>query len=434
MAEQNVTPSALVAAFFTDNFPEKDVIKQVRENNVLLSWLDKDTKCGDEQMVLPLLYGDPQGAGPTRAIVQAIQATTGGGSIRGVKWTIPWGGYKAGFEIKLSDLKLNRNQPMKFLDVQAENYAGTIRTYGDRIETYLWSNSGHSLGSGVFTAATGVIQLADPRDAQNYAPGQQLQISANDGSSSAHTLVAASGIGYVIATNANAGTVTVSATDNGAAGAPANWANATTYHYFNYGDFGGDTSPYRIITGIPAWIPVADPSSTLFNSVNRTINVPALSGCRLTEAQVANKPIDQRLEALVELIDRIGYYKQVGGERAFFVSGTQWLNLKNRLFSMGKLDISEPTAEFGFRAINLVTPKGTVPVYSAEKCPNTGAWHLAKKAMKLYSVGEFPGLVDEDGNRMTRNATDDKFEFRFDGVGEVGIRGPGACGYVPLAA
>jgi hypothetical protein len=434
MAVITRAPETIVSAFFNEHVDPKELPALVKENNILLSWIPKDTSGGDEYLVEQVQFGDPAAVGPTREAVQAIQATTGGSPL-GAKWIIPWGGEKAGYQISLTEMKLSRNKLKKFLDTKMLRFKGTVRSFGTRLETYLWRPTGRYIGYGTFTSSTGVIQLSERADSKNFKKGQLLQISTAAGASG-DSLVTNAGIGYVIAVNGNAGTVTVAPTDNGTAGAPSNWVNSTDYYYFNYREFGGTASPYKIIDSIFSWIPTSDPASTAFNNIDRTQDIVALSGVRLTSTEIANMAIDQRLLRLVDRCFEVGYAKEVGGEHAIFIEGRQWQSLANRLRSYGQLDIADPTPTWGFSAIKLRTQYGTVPVYAADRCPNTAALFLSKNSMKLVSVGELPEIIRQGagGDQMFMMAGSDDLEMRWDGICALAVTGPGANGYTALEA
>ncbi len=143
-------------------------------------------------------------------------------------------------------------------------YAKTLQVKTDRmLETYGTRNNRGILGPpgmylfrGVISA--GVITI-DSRDVDRIAyvepRADQLQCSADDGSSTSHSLLGGSSIGYVVSLTgrfSNSPTVTVAASFGGTAATPAGWTEATTvYFYFRRHRHGGQVrSPHRLDPGL----------------------------------------------------------------------------------------------------------------------------------------------------------------------------------------
>jgi len=430
MAVQTVAPETALANFFNHKKSTPVLTKLTREGNPLWDWIPKSTDGGGDELVIRLKHIDAKAIAPTRAYVQTMQATSCG-SISGVKFEVPWGGLKMGHIIYRKDLVLNRKDPEKFLDLEYETIQSEARQWGERHENYVTGNTGHALGSGVFTT-TGSIQLANKRDAIKFQKGQMLWISANDGTATGHVLVAGSAIGYVIAVNENTGVITVSDTDGGAAADPTNWVSTTTYYYFNYGDFGGTTTPYKICDGIADWVPKTDPDSTAFNGVDRTASIVALSGCRLLAADVSGLSIVQRFMKAADYLNRVGYWRDIGGERRFWTNDRHWRELHDALQSVNMISM-EQDLNYGGMSISLVTPSGKLMVSAAPKIQDGDAWLLTKNSWDFKSAGPYPATISEDGMKWQRVATADAFEMRDDGIGALGCRLPGANCYFPLA-
>jgi len=428
----NIAPSSVIDAFFKENYSKPDqVAKLVHEDNTFLKWLPKDPAGATERRyITPVMYGDPQALAATRAGAQTIGQLTGAGSndIAGQDWIVPYGGYAASHFVKEADIRLQAGSE-RWLDVQKEAVDGILRMWGNVMETYLCRGAGHALGSG--TISSGVITLTNVSEAKNFAPGMILEASANDGSSTAHALINAS-LGYVIAVNANAGTVTVSATDGGSAGTPTSWTG--TMYFFRYKDFQGEGSSYdarNIVDSIQQWIPTADPSATAFRNVVRTTSVIALSGVRLTSTEYSRYSAAQRLRRLAVKFHRVGY--NIGGDMAFWASPTQWENIANELEAAGHRDLEMKEAVTGTTAIKIRGPNGIIPLMSGNRFPDDGAWLLSRNSMKLATAGAFPYVLSGDGLQMLRVSDADTYEQRWKGICALCVRAPGANGYVPLA-
>ena len=202
-------------------------------------------------------------------------------------------------------------------------------------------------------------------------------------------------------------------------------------YFFRYGDFqgeGGSYAAYNIVDSIQAWVPTSTPSATAFRNIVRTQNVAALSGVRPASASGSNI---QRMRALAIKVKRVGY--MVGGPYAFWCSPTQWENTAEELEAKGHRDITMKEQFTGIEAIKIRTVLGTVPLMAGPSFPNTGAWLLARNAMKMYTAGAYPEVLSEDGQRILRLAAADTYEIRFNGINGMCVRAPGANGYTALA-
>ena len=431
MAKLNVAPTTVLDAFFQDVYADRtELAKMVRDEAPFYAWLPKDAGARERRLVVPVMVGDPQAFGPTRTHAQTVAALAGAGAGNtvGLDWIVPYGGYKASHYMQHNDIKLNAGSE-RWLDLQKEAVDGKFRMWGQIHEAYLCRAAGHALASG--TDSSGVQTLTSADDTRNFFEGMVLEVSADDGSSATHGLIASAGLGYVIAVDHDAGTVTVSATSGGAAGTPANWTG--TMYYFRYGDFQGESAyiAYNIIDSIQEWVPIATPSATAFRNINRTTNVAALSGVRLATAEQTGSNVN-RMRRLATKVNRVGY--RVGGEMAFWCSPTQWENTAVELESKGIRDLTMKEAITGLEAIKIRTPMGTVPLLPGPCFPNTGCWLLSRNSMKLYTCGSHPEIMTEDGQRILRTASEDKYEIRLNGIAALCVRAPGANGYVPLAA
>ena len=72
-------------------------------------------------------------------------------------------------------------------------------------------------------------------------------------------------------------------------------------------------------------------------------------------------------------------------------------------------------------------PYGPVEIYSDPFCPPQTGWLLEMDRLTLYTAGEDPGVLKEDGLTLLRAATADVYEIRVGGYPGLICDGPGHC-------
>jgi hypothetical protein len=322
-------------------------------------------------------------------------------------------------------MKASRNNAGAFLRNQTVEIDSLYNAWGDTFSTYLYSNGGQTLTPGTFTISSGVCTLVNADDIANIEVGQILVVSANDGSSSAHTLIASSAVGYVVAVNRNTGVFTVSATSGGAAGTPTNWTG--TMYAFRDGDFGGDIAT-RTILGLGAWIPGSDPGATVFEGIARTLDIARLSGVRLTAAEVASLNVEQRLK---KLVTRMRGRNFGPGPDAIYLNPEKWQTLADSLESRGIREIGG-TGTFNYDKVTMAMAGKKVEIFADPFCPFSTGFALNMDSVKLASYEEIPTVIKGDGLEMLRATTSNDYEHRLQAYPAFAVTAPGHCGRVSL--
>lgn len=410
-------------AFLKDNYDKAEIARLVNEDHVALDMLDTGLKLTGRRWIVPFIDGNPQGLGATVAGAQAGAQQAGtGGSIQGDEWTITYGDYSAHVEIADKVMAVSASDMGAFFEDKKEEIDGLYRSFADTMSSYILRDSGHALGS--FTISSGVCTLVNKSDIVQFEKGMILAVSANDGTSTAHALLTAN-LGYVIAVNYNAGTFTVSATANGAAGTPTDWTG--TMYAFRSTDFGGGATPNRIILGYGAWCPAADPTSTVFEGINRAIDPLRRGGVRLTAAEVAGLGIEQRIKRLSVRMASRG----IAGKKVL-LHPEQWQALADSLEARGNRSLDQKVGQFNFASLKLATPRGTVDIFADKFMPIDAAYMFDPQYIKLGSVDGFPKVVNGDGLTMLRKSDANTYEYRLVTYPAYCHKRPSACGRVPL--
>lgn len=410
-------------AFLKEDYTDDKVADLSMKDRPLYGRVKKEADHSGDIYIHPAIVSNAQGFGATLAKAQqgSQQGASTGGNVYGRKWQVLFGDYSASVEIGDKVMKASRNNAGAFLRNQSVEIDSLYNGWGDTFSTYLYSNGGQTVTPGGFTIAAGVCTLANADDVANIEVGQILVVSANDGSSSAHIILAGSAQGFVVAVNRNAGTFTVAATSGGAAATPVNWAG--TMFGFRDGDFGG-TGASRILLGLGAWIPATDPSATTFEGIDRTLDIARLSGVRLTSAEVAGLNLEQRLK---KLVTRMRGRNFGPGPTDIYLNPEKWQTLADSLESRGYREIGG-TGTFNYDKLTVAMGGKKVEIYADPFCPFSTAYALNMDTIKLASYEKIPTVINGDGLQMLRKTSTNDYEYRLQAYPAFCIPSPGFCG------
>lgn len=408
-------------AFLKEDYTKDKIDDLSKKDRPLFGRITREEDHSGDLYVHPVKYSNGQGLGATRAKSQAGATQASGGNLAGKKWTVLFGDYSGSIEIGDKVIKASRNNAGAFLRNQSEEIDGLYEEFGNAFSTMLYSNGGQSVTPGAFTISSGVCTLVNADDVANIEVGQILVVSANDGSSSAHVIIASSVVGYVVAVNRNAGTFSVSLTSGGAVATPTNWTG--TMYAFRDGDFGG-SGANRIILGLGAWIPSSDPTSTTFEGVDRTADIARLSGVRLTTAEVANLSLEQRVK---KLVTRMRGRNFGPGPTDIYLNPEKWQALADSLESRGTREIGKD-AVFGYEHIKLAIAGKRVEIYADPFCPYAAMWALHMPSIKLAAYDKIPHVLNGDGLEMLRLSTSNDYEHWIQAYPAFCVSAPGYSG------
>jgi hypothetical protein len=432
-----------VALVYTDQFLHRRYAKPGKieclavHDKPILDMLKKGKHSGSGKTFHePVRISNPQGLSATRATTQVVSAGTHAGATSVVaEWNLPYGDYTGGVEITDKDIDAGGDVPDgSYLSPIGLETDGVIDEFGEVMDTYLFSEPGKAVGSySGASLSTGVMTLignAAETQIMNFNIGAAFQTADGDGSG-ANTLLGSGSIGYVIAVNYDALTVTFSATPGGAAGNPTSWTTAGTNFVFKNGDFqgtGGGNAPVFIIDSFADWIPAAAPGSTPFKGVDRSVD-SRLGGARLTSTQASGLSNEERIKRLVtKLNSTFGG----SGEKLVVLESTQWQKLASVLEARGQRPLEGKTANMSYQYITLQTGKGMCKVVASPKCRPDTFWALEMDKWTLRTLSGFPKVMKGDGFTMLRKATSDKYEFRIACYGHLSTPYPSRQGRGPI--
>lgn len=261
----------------------------------------------------------------------------------------------------------------------------------------------YGLGAGSITS--GVITLDNAQTAMFFQPGMILASWSVSGLTPTQSTGAA--LGYVIAVDTSAGTVTVSATAGGAAGTPSSWSTSFPYLGVN-GDTnfisnGLSSSNMLKMAGFSSWVPAVSPGgSDSFFNVNRSVLPSTLAGYRF------NGTGESIQDALIDSVNQLNAQATPAGTPDFiFINPVSYQALVKQLTSQGvyqmvKAKINEEVS-ISFKSLVLPTGTGEINILQDRNCPPQTAFIITSKTWKLRSLGKltqfltWPGAYDQIG-------------------------------------
>ncbi len=304
--------------------------------------------------------------------------------------------------------------------------------YGDGSGT----RGSYGAGTGNGSISSGVITLDNLGMVYQFGVGMALVSFSVSGQTP--TQSTAANLGYVIAVDTGAGTVTVSASAGGAAGTPTNWS--TSFPYLaqvgdvNFVSNGLNTANMLKIAGMGAWIPsVAPGGSDSFFTVNRSVSPTKLAGLRF--AGGASESIQ---DALIDAVNQLAAQSSEAGDPDYiFINPVSYQTLVKQLTSQANyVSIKHDEIDISFKALVLPTANGEIAILQDRNCPAQTAFIVTMKTWKLRSLGKvpqfltFPGFYDQLGFPVPGS---DAVELRVGYYAQLTCNAPGANATVPLA-
>jgi hypothetical protein len=373
-----------------------------------LTMLPKDPKATGKYVPIPLVYEVSQGNSANFTNAQANQAPellaeflltlSSDYSLA----TLEQQAMLASMDEKGSFIKFSKDYVDKAIQASAQRASVSLFRSG--------TGSRGAIATGGITS--GVITLSNPSDVTNFGINMVLTAHATDGGA------ARAALGYVIARNVSAGTITVSATSiSGSAGSPSLWAA---------GDFlmvqGDLNSVYK---GFAGWLPSTAPGgSDSFYGVNRS------SDSRLYGLYYNgnNAPIEEAI------IDSALYNAREGGQPGHFITNfASYSALAKALGARREFVNLETDGGIKFRGVKLIGPNGDIECFADRNCQPLTGWLLQMNTWKLYSLNAVPFIFKYgDGLEMLRVANADASEVRVGFYAGLGCNAPGFNSQVTL--
>lgn len=365
--------------------------------------LPKHKDFGGDTYPLPMRITNPQGASATFANAQAQKTASN---------------YKKFSLTRVKDYSLasisteamlaSENNAGAFLQLATAEIDGALETMKRRLGWAIYGDGSGAIGSIVAEPAENpstVVTFNNVEDIVKIEVGQTIQFR-----SGATVKLFATGVSsaLVSAVNRDTGSFTLDA----AYAATGTIAANDTCNVV--GDYNAK------ISGLAAWIPSSAPGSTPFFGVDRSIDTTRLGGVRIPSS---GKPIE---EALVDGARRIGR-EGLGNPNYVFTGFSRYAALDKSLGSKVRYKDVE-VAGISFRGIEVSGPQGTMTVIPDRDCPENRMYLIDMSTFGLYSLKEPVMILNQDGNRMLREASADSMELRVGGYFQMGNTSPGSSG------
>jgi hypothetical protein len=381
----------------------------VYSDNPFLAMIPKKTDFGGKYKPIPIITGVSQGRSATFANAQGNQSPV---QIQSFLLT-----RAADYSIATIDnqtMLASRTDKMSFLEGAKLVVDGAFRSITNSLASALFRSGTGSIGQ-VGSISTGVITLSNPADVVQFEVNQTLQANATDGGTPRAAL------GYVIAVNRSAGTVTVSATGlGGSAGTPASWAPA------DYLLVQGDVNAK--VKGLAAWLPTSAPTAgDNFFGVDRSQDVTRLAGIRY----------DGSAQSIEEsLIDSSSLLAREGGKPDVCITNfASYAALEKSLGSKVQYVDMKGPADIAFRGIMVNGANSMIKVFPDRNCQPQKAYLLQMNTWTLNSLGDAPQILRYgDGLEMLRVSNADAGEVRIGYYAMPSCNAPGYNANVTLSA
>jgi hypothetical protein len=387
------TITALLA-LFKRLYIGKDLSNQALRRTPLFRVIPRRDDLVGEGIYIPYNYGLPVGASASFTRAQANVAAS-----NVARWFVQRKRYYAFHTLDAEAMHASKKDIGAFLSVKQKELDEVVKYMGQQIGEHFWGD-----GSGVIgqasddpgTGSTGTITLVNARDAVRFHIGQVLIAnSATSGGTNRTDKYSVTGINRVT------GVIALSRV----AGSSNDWA-ANDYVFVdgNHG-LAGAAASNDLITGVGAWIPSSDPSTTLMG-MTRTDDPTMKAGWRGSWEGTIEESA-KRLSALM------GQYLNSGAS-GLWLSRYNWFRLEQELTSKNRKVIDAKSSEtFGTPALMLLTPEGDVPVMADPFCPDDTGFLLDHSSWELHHMEGLPHMVMDDGLESLRSSSEDSIEVRF---------------------
>lgn len=322
-------------------------------------------------------------------------------------------------------LEATKNDAGAFIDAAKLAMDTGIRNLTNDIALGLFSDGSGARGQ-ISAISSGVITLTNVTDVVNFEVNMTLVSYSVSGTTPTQSTAAA--LGYVIAVNRTAGTVTVAASGiGGSAATPTNWS--TTFKYlavqgditFASGSLAISSSGALKLAGLQAWLPTTAPTAgDSFWGVDRSADPTRLGGVRFDGS---SEQIEEALIDASALVAREG-----GQPEMCFMNFASYAALIKGLGSKVQyVDVEHNSAKIAFKGVQVIGDYGPINVVPDRSCPAQTAYLLTMDSWKLRTLNKCPhiltyGMEGLDGIRVYNS---DALEVRLGMYGNLICNAPG---------
>lgn len=405
-ADPNICFGSTIATFgaLMKQRYENDLIEKLMyPENPFLAKLQKlgDTEMVGSDMPVPIQTALPQGVGGVFSTAQTKAGTTGGNTTS-ARFTISAGDYFGVVHIGDKVIKASRTNRGAFLANKELEIDGLFEQAGESLSLAAWGNGGQSIGQRAGLVGD-VLTLVEPMDAQNFEVGMDVVASANDGATSTDSLLDSGAIATLTGVGRENGTISA-----------ADWADISSLangsYLFRSGDFSGDTGNV-IMKGVQAFITKTNTPPALWGitAATRATDPQRYAGCRVSNAELAGKTMDERIKILLSrMTSRFKAKRPTAG----WMNDEDFQVLETIMAAKGVRALEDSDTQFGFASIKIATTAGTLPIFCDRHVPKGHFFALRMEDWGLSSMGELTHFQDDDGVTILRRATSTDYEAR----------------------
>lgn len=391
------------SAYLKQRFSKKRIQNLSYEGSPLFAMLPKKEDFGGENLKVPVSYADLKGRSATFGVAQANKQ--GSDTARFLITTVS---DYALFSIKGQTIKQSRGDMNAWLPALEKEAESAARALSRSASWAVFRSSVGSIGT-MGSNSTTNITLGNRADVQNFEVGMTIQL-----------------VDPASTTAARTGKLKISAIyrDDGVLGCNATVTTAIPAAAVS--DLIVPEGDLNLrISGLESWIPNTDAlaASTLF-SQDRTADVARLGGLRfdasgmnileaITGAAARAAENGARPDKLYINFDKWRELCNYLGSQKIYTQGTAWA------------PSGQPKADVSFEGVKIHGPNSIIEVYADRHCQANTGWLLQSDTWTLHSTGGVPMLLEEDGQSILREATDDAYEGRWGAYYQLYTNAPG---------
>lgn len=368
------------------------MIKNFSDNklNPFFAMVPKNEKFLGKNLVIPIIYSNPQGRSAQFSNAQANKVGT---KIK--DFTITRNHDYALASIDNETIEASQGSAHAFMEASTLEIDGALNAVSRSLAIALYGSGTGNIGriSAINTLALTLVQV---EDVTNFEVGMKLNFStANGGGSVKGTVPTITGI------DRDNGIVTVS--------------DATGLAVNDYIFVDGDYDAK--LKGLAAWLPATLSGGDNFFGLNRNADKSRLAGLQFNGQQM---PIEEALIGAASRVSREG-----GKPTHVFLSYAKYADLEKSLGSKVQYIDMKVTQEIAFRGIVLNSPRGQMRIIADQNCPADKAYMLQLDTWKLNSLGKAPKILNLDGLKYLREAAADAIEVRVGYYAQLSCKAPG---------
>lgn len=302
-----------------------------------------------------------------------------------------------------------RNDKGAFLKALKSSIDHAMDSLADDIESSIPRSGTGSIGqvSSGSTVSSDEITLEDINDVANFEVGMTLRGTSTDGG--------AYDTGEEVLEGVNRSTGVLTATS-------AAWNTVMTdlaaSDYLVVSGDAQDAGTKVKMTGLLEWLPDSTPSGTLWG-VTRSVDSRLYGTYHDGSAQTMEDALidGQSKAAQQEGSPSLGIVNHVKMRRLI-----KELGANKEYTTVNAVGPKGLVANVGYRGVHIQGDKSVIKMVAANKCPSATGFLLEQENCSLFSIGRATKFLEDDGQRILRQASSDGVEVRLVSRANVSVK------------